>query len=151
MRGTWGTPRPSRIDASFGCDQGELRRACGDGSAAGDACAQQRLGDAVDDEVGIAADGRSEVGISGRGEGEVAFVDLGVARLRERTQHEVAQDALLGLAFNARGQLLIHARRDGDVLWHLVLAGIAAAGRATRGALHGFGLACTGSGPRPSE
>ena len=93
---------------------------------AGDACAEQRFGDAVDDEVGIAADGRGEVGVGGRGEGEVAFVDLGVARLAERAQHEVAEDALFRLALNARGELLIHAGRDGDVFGHFVLAGIAA-------------------------
>ena len=105
--------------------RGEAR--LGDGSAAGDAGAEQRLGDAVHDEVGIAADGRSEVGVGGRGQCEVAFVDLGVARLRERAQHEITQDALFRLAFDARGELLIHARRDGDVFRHFVLARIAAA------------------------
>ena len=98
----------------------------GDGAMAGDAGAEKSLRDAVNDEVGITADGRGEVGVSGRGEGEVALVDLGVARLRERAQHEVAEDALFRLAFNARGQFLIHARSDGDVFRHFVLAGIAA-------------------------
>ena len=93
---------------------------------AGDAGAEQRLRDAVHDEVGIAANGRGEVGVGGRGEGEVALVDFGVAGLRERAQHEVAEDALFRLALNARGELLIHARRDGDVFRHFVLAGIAA-------------------------
>ena len=93
---------------------------------AGDAGAEKSFGDAVHDEVGIAADGRGEVGVSGRGEGEVAFVDLGVAGLRERAQHEVAEDAFFRLALDARGEFLIHARRDGDVFRHFVLAGIAA-------------------------
>ena len=97
------------------------------GSAAGDAGAEQRFGDAVHDEVGIAADGRGEVRVGGRGQGEVALVDLGVARLAERAQHQVTEDALFGLALDARGELLIHARRDGDVFGHFVLARIAAA------------------------
>src|ERR1039458_9183481 len=80
----------------------------------------------MDDEVGIAADGRGEVGVSWRGEGEVAFVDFGVARLRERAQHEVAEDAFFRLALHARGQLRVHAGRDRDVLRHFVLAWIAA-------------------------
>ena len=91
------------------------------------ALAEQRLGDAMDDQVGIAADGRSEVGVGGRGQRKVAFVDLGVAGLAERAQHQVAEDALLGLALDARGQLLIHARRDGNVFRDLVHARIAAA------------------------
>ncbi len=77
-------------------------------------------------EVGITSDRRREVRISGRGEREVALVHLGVAGLREGAQHEVAEDALFRLAFDARGEFLVHARGDGDVLWHFVLAGIAA-------------------------
>ena len=118
---------------------------------AGDAGAKKRFGDAVDDEVGIAADGRGEVGVGGRGEGEVALVDLGVAGLRERTQHEIAEDALFRLALDARGEFLIHARSDGDVFRHFVLAGIAAL--AVRFTALGAGLTTrfTGSGPRPRE
>jgi hypothetical protein len=116
---------------------GRAEAALGDGPAAGDAGAEQRFRDAVHDEVGIAADGRGEVGVGGRGQGEVAFVDLGVARLAERAQHEVAEDALFRLALDARGELLIHARRDGDVFGDFVLAGVAAAGRASRGARRG--------------
>ena len=95
----------------------------GSTSAAGDAGAEQSFRDAVHDEVGIAADGRGEVSVGGRGQGEVALVDLGIARLRERAQHEVTEDALFRLAFDARGQFLIHARRDGDVFRHFVGAG----------------------------
>ena len=90
--------RPRRAVAAFG-----------DVASADNAGAQQRLRDAVHDEVGIAADGRGEVRVGGRGQREVAFVDLGVARLRERAQHQVAENALFRLAFDARGQLLIHA------------------------------------------
>ena len=90
------------------------------------AAREQRLGDAMDDEVGIAADGRSEVGVAGSGQGKVAFVDLGVARLLERAQHQVAENPLFRLAFDSGGQLLIHARRDGNVFSHFVRAGVAA-------------------------
>ena len=68
-----------------------------------------------------------EMRVGRSGQREVAFVDLGVARLRERAQHQVAQDALFRLALNARGELLIHARRNGDVFRDFVLARIAAA------------------------
>ena len=74
------------------------------------------------DEVRIAADGRCEVRVGRRGQSEVAFIDLRVARLAQRTQHQVAQDALFGLALDFRGKFLIHARRDRDVFGHLVLA-----------------------------
>ena len=70
---------------------------------AGDAGAKQALRNAVHDEVGIAPDGRSEMRVGGRGEGEVALIDLGVARLAERAQHEIAENALFGLALDARG------------------------------------------------
>ena len=68
--------------------------------------------DAVDEQVGIAADGRGEVGVAGGGEGKVAVVDFGIARLLERAQHEVADDALLGLAGDFGGELLVHGRGD---------------------------------------
>ena len=48
----------------------------------------------------------------GRRQREVAFVDLRVARLLQRAQHQVRQDALLRLARDLLRQLLIHARRD---------------------------------------
>ena len=46
------------------------------GDAARDTGVEQGLRDAVDDEVGIAADGRGEVGVVRGGEGEVALVFL---------------------------------------------------------------------------
>ena len=61
---------------------------------------------------GIAADGRSEVRVRIRRQREVAHVFGAVARLLERPQHQVAEDALLRLAFDLGHQLLIHARSD---------------------------------------
>ena len=81
----------------------------------------------MNDQVGVAADGRGEVGVRGRGQRKVAFVDLGIAGLLERAQHQVAQNPLLRLAFDFGGQFLIHARRDGNIFGHLVLARAAAA------------------------
>ena len=102
---------------------------------------QQRLGNAVHDQVGIAADGRGEVRVRGRGQRKMALVDLGVAGLPKRAQHQVAQNPLLGLALDARGQLLIHARRDGNIFRHLVHARIAAAAVAHRAVRRGSGCA----------
>ena len=92
---------------------------------AADALREQRLGNAMDDQVGIAANGRGEVRITGRGQSKMALVDLRVARLLERAQHQVAENPLLGLAFDVRGQLLIHARRDRNVFGDLMHPGIA--------------------------
>ena len=71
---------------------------------------QDAFEDAMDQEVRKAADGRGEVGITGGGESEVAVIDFRVSRLFERAQHEVADDALLGLAGDFGGELLIHRR-----------------------------------------
>ena len=119
---------PAGVDRpSLGCVHGELWRPSSIAPSPRHAFAEQRFGNAVDDEVGIAADGRGEVRVGGRGQGEVAFVDLRVARLPQRAQHQVAEDALFRLAFDARGQLLIHARRDGNVFGDFVHARIAPA------------------------
>ena len=64
----------------------------------------------VHDQVRIAADGRREVRVGVRGQREMADVLGAVARLLQRAQHQVAQDALLRLAFDLRHQLLIIAR-----------------------------------------
>ena len=72
--------------------------------------------DAVDEQVRIAADGRGEVGIARSGEGEVAIVNFRIARLLERAQHEVADDALLGLAADFSGELLVHDGSDRRLL-----------------------------------
>ena len=60
----------------------------------------EALQDAVHDQVGIAADGRGEVGVARRGQREVALVLLAVSGLLERAQHQVAEDALFGLALD---------------------------------------------------
>src|ERR1035441_6438988 len=72
--------------------------------------AQHVFQDTVNDEVGIAPDGRSEMRINRSGQREVALVDLGVARLLQGAQHQVRQDALFRFARNLLRQLLIHAR-----------------------------------------
>src|SRR6185312_10368860 len=72
------------------------------------------------DEIWVAADGRGEVRIAGSGEREVALVLLAVAGLAEGAQHEIGEDALLWLAGDLRRELLVHARRDGDVFRDLV-------------------------------
>ena len=74
------------------------------------------------DQVGIAPDGRGEVRIARAGQRKVALVPLAVARLLQRTQHQVAQDALLRLARDLRGEPLIHLRRHGNRLGDLVRA-----------------------------
>ena len=89
---------------------------------AGDTRFEQCLGDAVHNEVGVAADGRGEVGVVGSGEGEVAFVLLGVASLLERAQHEVGENSLLRLAGDLMCQPLIHFGCDRDVLRDFVRA-----------------------------
>ena len=71
-----------------------------------------RAQNAVHDQIGIAADGRGEVRVAGGGQREVARVYIAIARLLERAQHQVAQDALLRLAFDLRDQLLIISRRE---------------------------------------
>ena len=68
------------------------------------------------DQVGIPPDRRSEVRVAARGQREVAEVFFGVARLLERAQHQVAQDAFFRLACDFGGQLLVHARGDVNVL-----------------------------------
>ena len=72
-------------------------------------------------------------------QGEVAKILFRVARLLERAQHQVAQDALFWFARNLGGQLLVHARRDVDFLGNLdrarLLAG-AACGAAVGLELH---------------
>ncbi len=86
----------------------------------------------MDQEVGKAADGRGEVGVTGGGEGKVAFIDLRVARLFERAQHEVAEDALLGLTGDFGSELLVHGGSDGDCLREFDLAGLGAVGGGAR-------------------
>src|SRR5260370_35784562 len=48
-----------------------------------------------DDEVRIAADGRSEMGVFAEAQGEVAEGFSGIAGLLERTKHEAGEDAFV--------------------------------------------------------
>ena len=73
---------------------------------------KRRFKDAVHDQVRIAADGRSEMRVGGRGQGEVADVLFRVARLLERAQHQIGKDALLGFALDALGEPLVMERTD---------------------------------------
>ena len=70
-------------------------------------------------------------------ESEVAKRIGGVARLLERTQHEVGKDALLGLAGDLFGEALVVLRGDVEVVaareldFHGALAAVAVGVRAT--------------------
>src|SRR5271170_1210873 len=90
---------------------------------------QYVLQDAMHDQVGIAADWRREVRVTGCGQREVAQVFFRVARLLKRPQHQVAQDALLRFAGDLGGQLLVHTWSDVHVFWYFnrahLLAGAA--------------------------
>ena len=94
------------------------------------------------DQVRIAADGRGEVRVAGRGQSEVAFVLLRIAGLLERAQHQVGEDALLGCSADAADEALVHLRRDGDALGDLMLLRRArvAAARAALAAVAAVGL-----------
>src|ERR1700722_4913347 len=90
---------------------------------------ENRLCDAVNDEIRVAADGRSEVSVARRGQGEVTLILLAVTCLAQGAQHEMGEDALLRLTRDLERQLLIHARRHGDILRNLILTGLAALAR----------------------
>ncbi len=107
---------------------------------------QHRLENAVYGEIGITADGRGEVGVGGGGQSEVSFVGFRVARLAERAQHEVGENALLRLAFQFLGQLLVHARDDVHVSRDFHFAGLAA-GAAAGAALAARAKAIDGQRP----
>src|SRR3982751_3295357 len=115
MRASKSSPTRSAMNFTFfhstssRCAPLRLRAFIGDGSEVGNPLAFE---EAVHDQVGIAADGRREVGVRLGGEREVPHVLCAVPRLLERAQHEEAENALLGLAFDFRDQLLVHARRE---------------------------------------
>src|SRR5271170_3336970 len=79
---------------------------------------QYVLQDAMHDQVGIAADWRREVRVTGCGQREVAQVFFRVARLLKRPQHQVAEDALLRFAGDLGRQLLVHAGSDMHIFWY---------------------------------
>src|SRR5215469_15559791 len=91
--------------------------------------------DAMNDEVGIAANGRSEVRVLVEAESEVAERIGGVASLFERAKHEVGNDAFFRPPGEFLDQALVVSWRDvdigarkGDAL--LALAAVAAGFRA---------------------
>src|SRR6185312_3830787 len=67
-----------------------------------------------------------EMRVSIRGQGEVAFIELRIARLLERTQHQERQHALFRLAGDLLHQLLVHARGYVDFFRQLDGRGAAA-------------------------
>src|SRR5467141_495827 len=71
--------------------------------------------DAVDDEVGIAADRRREMRVLVKREREMAERIGRVSRLLERPQHQIGYDAFFGLAGDFFGQPLVVLRANGDV------------------------------------
>ena len=76
---------------------------------------ERPLQDAVDDEVGIAADWRREMRVLVKREREMAERIGRVSRLLERPQHQVRDDALFGLARDFFRQPLVMLRANGDV------------------------------------
>src|SRR5207245_9383672 len=70
---------------------------------------------AMNDEVGIPPNGRSEMGVLVEAEGEMAERLGGVAGLFEGTQHEVRNNALFRFADDLSNQALIMLRRDAQV------------------------------------
>src|SRR5712691_11085927 len=69
----------------------------------------------MNDEVGIAPDGRSEMRVLIEAEGKMAEWLGGVAGLLERTEHEVGDDAFLRFADHFANQPLIMLRRDAQL------------------------------------
>src|ERR1700756_5320213 len=65
---------------------------------------------AMDDQIGITANGRSEMSVLIEGERKMTQRLDGIARLLQRTQHQVREDSLLGLTGNFLSEALI-------VLW----------------------------------
>ncbi len=73
---------------------------------------ERPLQNAMNDEVGISANGRGEMRVLIEAEGEMAERLGGVASLLERTQHKVGDDAFFGFADDLFNQALIVLRRD---------------------------------------
>src|SRR5919108_1169997 len=71
--------------------------------------------DAMDDEVRIAADGRSKMRVLVESKGKVAERIGGVACLLKRAQHEIREDALFGLAGDFSNEPLIMLRCDAQI------------------------------------
>src|SRR4029077_2344081 len=76
---------------------------------------ERPLQNAMNDEVGVAPNGRSEMSVLVEAEGEVAEGLGSVASLLEGTPHEVGDDAFFGLADHLFDQALIVLRRDAQL------------------------------------
>src|ERR1700688_870191 len=76
---------------------------------------ERPLQDAVHDQVGIAADRRSEMRVLIEGQREMAERVGGITGLLKRAQHQVGDDALFGLARDFFGQALVVRGADGDI------------------------------------
>src|SRR5260370_10904942 len=94
---------------------------------------------AMNDEVGIAPNGRSEMGVLVEAEGEMSERLRGVAGLLERTEHEVGDDAFFRFADDLSNEALIVLRSDvqGARRERELDGGVAAVGIGVRAA--GFG------------
>src|SRR6266700_3357320 len=91
----------------------------------------------MNDEVGIAPDGRSEMRVLIEAEGKMAERLGGVAGLLQRTQHQVRHDAFLRFADHFANQPLIMLRRDAQLAagkrhLHAALAAVSVGVRASR-------------------
>src|SRR5579885_3550015 len=77
---------------------------------------QSPFQDAMNNEIGIAANGRSEVSVFIETESEMAEGFGGVAGLLEGAEHQVGEYALLGLAGDFADEALIVLRRNANIL-----------------------------------
>src|SRR5579875_246834 len=99
--------------------------------------------DAMDNQIGITADWRGEMGVFAGCESEMAERFSGVACLFEGTEHEIGENALFGLSGDLRGKTLVMLRANihliggkGDL--HRARAATAfTAGRADAAVAHG--------------
>src|SRR5260370_38989093 len=73
------------------------------------------LQNAMNDEVGISPNGRREMRVLVKAEGEMPEGLGGVAGLLQGTQHEVGDDAFFGLADNFSNQALVVLWRDAQL------------------------------------
>src|SRR5271170_3253802 len=71
--------------------------------------------DPMNNQIGIAANGRGEVRVAWRGEGEVAGVHVAITRLFQRPQHEVTEDSFLWPPGDPGDQFLIVSRGNAEV------------------------------------
>src|SRR5437867_1893940 len=94
--------------------------------------------DAVHDQVGIAADGRGEVGVAGGGEAEVAECLRRVARLLHGTEEDGVDETLLGTSLHlledggerlGRRAPLLHPQAEPEALEEASQLGLALRGR----------------------